>query len=339
MITRFHQTLLCFTSLSVAYLAVPGLAAPAALQEHHPPPPHVMPTRYDQDRFFATPVTLAGQKLTFLIDSGGGLSIQQDTVNRLGLTKNKLHVDGQDFQAVALPPFRPQASIPSPTFNTGLFPLPVLPRDDSPMGFITRGMDGVLGQAWLRERVWTFDYPGRRLLLRSPGDLPPQTPQHTVRLGFQSNAAGGREANYSRIQMAVEGKTFDMLLDTGATTDLTPAALRGVNDGRPSVRATSFIVADVFDRWHARHPGWRVIEHAEGWSGAAMIEVPLVTVAGFAVGPVWFTRRPNAAFHEYMSQFMDKQIDRSLGGDALRHFRVTLDYPNAIAVFEEPPTH
>ena len=333
-----------FTTILLAGLATslgvgPGLTALAVPSMRPTPTPQVMPVLYDQDRFFATPVTLAGQKLTFLIDSGGGLSIQQDTVNRLVLTESKLHVDGQDFQAVTLPPLRPQASIPPPTSNGAPFPLLVQPRDDSPAGFITRNIDGLLGQAWLRDRVWTFDYPNRRLLLRSSGDLPPHTPQHTVRLGFQTNAAGKRQTNYPRVEVVVAGRKLDLLLDTGATTNLTPAALREVNDGRPSVRATSFIVQDVFDQWHAQHPEWRIVNQAEGETGEAMIKVPFVTVAGYTVGPVWFTRRSNSAFHDYMSQFMDKQIDGSLGGDALRHFRMTLDYPNAVAVFEEPIVH
>jgi hypothetical protein len=31
---------------------------------------------------------------------------------------------------------------------------------------------------------------------------------------------------------------------------------------------------------------------------------------------------------------MDRRISGAIGGNALRHFRITLDYPNAVAVFE-----
>jgi len=45
-----------------------------------------------------------------------------------------------------------------------------------------------------------------------------------------------------------------------------------------------------------------------------MIQVPNVEVAGLGSGPVWFTTRPNSNFHQFMSKFMDKQVDGALGG-------------------------
>ena len=54
------------------------------------------------------------------------------------------------------------------------------------------------------------------------------------------------------------------------------------------------------------------------------------------VGPVWFTRRPDPNFHQFASFWTDKQVEGALGGSALKYFRVTLDYPNAVAVFERP---
>jgi hypothetical protein len=33
---------------------------------------------------------------------------------------------------------------------------------------------------------------------------------------------------------------------------------------------------------------------------------------------------------------MDKPISASIGGNFFRHFRVTLDYPRAVAYFEKP---
>ena len=67
-----------------------------------------------------------------------------------------------------------------------------------------------------------------------------------------------------------------------------------------------------------------------------MIRVASITVAGLTVGPVWFTQRPESAFPEYMSKFMDRPVIAALGGSALQFFRVTMDYPNAIAYFERP---
>ena len=104
-----------------------------------------------------------------------------------------------------------------------------------------------------------------------------------------------------------------MRLDTGATTKLTESVQRALSDGRAAVRATRFIVATAFDKWHQRHPNWRVIEEAEEKTGVSMIEVPTVLVAGYSAGPL-FTRRPDKNFHEFMPQWMDRKVDGALGG-------------------------
>lgn len=99
-------------------------------------------------------------------------------------------------------------------------------------------------------------------------------------------------------------------------------------------RRTSFIVESVFEQWREEHPEWRVLDHADRMLDTPMIEVPEVRIGNQAVRPVWFTVRPDSNYHEYMSQWMDRRIDGALGGSALRYFRVIVDYPNAIAVFE-----
>jgi hypothetical protein len=35
-----------------------------------------------------------------------------------------------------------------------------------------------------------------------------------------------------------------------------------------------------------------------------------------------------------MARFMDRPVDGALGGSALKYFRVVVDYPNAVAIFE-----
>jgi hypothetical protein len=64
------------------------------------------------------------------------------------------------------------------------------------------------------------------------------------------------------------------------------------------------------------------------------IRVPSVDVAGFAIGPVWFTERRDRNFSEMMSSMTDRPVVGALGGNALAHMRMTLDYPRAAAYFE-----
>jgi hypothetical protein len=162
--------------------------------------------------------------------------------------------------------------------------------------------------------------------------------EHQLTLAMQRDDAGKPTSPYGRIQMVVDGETIDMLFDTGATVDLLPEAQQVLGPG-PAERATSFITASVFARWHAAHPEWRIIEHADRTvNGGPMIEVPAITIAGYEVGPVWFTWRPDDAFHKWMAQWMDKPTEGALGGSALHFFRVGADWLHGVITFVRNPS-
>ena len=298
--------------------------------------PKAMPVVYDEDRFFVRPVTSSGQTLTFYTDSGGGLFIYRDTAERFGFKITNAAEQGKEsFYVASLPTFRETASIPLPEWRQGR--LPVVPRDAKSHVFSSKiKEDGMLGQEWFAEHVWTFDYPGKRQLLRSAGDVPKVPAEHRVELGFQKDEKGERSLDFPRIRAEIDGTVFDLLLDTGATVQLTEEAKSALKDRGARIRATSFIVATTFDDWTTRHPDWRVIPQADEFQNEPMIQVPSVKVGGYEVGPVWFTRRADKNFHEFMSRFMDKTIEGALGGNVLRAFRLTVDYPGAAAYFEKP---
>jgi len=327
-----------FLCLAVACSKTPVLAADAAETVPAPGKPIALPSQLVEDRFFVSPVSSDGQKLELFTDTGGGLFLMEETAQRLKLAMEELPSEESKtgkFTVVRLPGFQPGAGIPPVTGGEGMIPVAPAAKASRPPKELMG--DGMLGQSWFAERVWTFDYPGGRLWWRAPGDVPGVDASHRVSLGFPVNRQGGRAANFPRIQVTVDGETLDLLFDTGATVLLTDAALQALGDGRPAARATSFITRSTFERWHQRHPDWRVIEDADkNLPGAALIEVPEVEVAGYKVGPVGFTTRPDKNFHEYMSRMMDKQVEGALGGSALHFFRVTVDYPNAVAAFEKP---
>jgi hypothetical protein len=296
-----------------------------------------LPVLYSADRFFATPVTAKGETLHLYTDSAGGQFLSTSAVKRLGLkVKETVPGDneGETYPMFELPPFRPGAGIPLPLVHGGL--IPTLPEKQEKQ-HANDFQDGLLGQAWFSGRVWTWDYPGHKLLWLPDGGLPAVDPSHRVALGFKADGFGKRLLDFPRLQATIDGETLDLLFDTGAMVVLGPEALAKLGDKGPSIRGTSFIVATRFDAWRKKHPGWRVIEKADqNMKGEPMIEVPTVTVAGYTVGPVWFTRRADPNFHGFMSQFTDKQVEGALGGSALKFFRVTVDYPNAVAAFERP---
>lgn len=329
------------TLLTVFLIALPGWAAPQAGKDSAPVE---IPSRYDEHRWYVTPVTPKGETLLFYTDTGGGLNMLfAPAADRLGVPRQPTELEGRKAEAVAWSDLVPGSPVPPPVpEGPAGGRLIVVPYEgETRMMFppTESGLPreaGFLGRWWFADRVWTFDYPGRRLLLRAPGDVPTHDPAHRVALGFQTGPDGRRTTHFPRIPVGIDGETLDLLFDTGASTTLTPAGLAAIQDNRPASRAASFITASVFERWRKKYPGWRVIEKAEAGSNEAMIEVPSVQLGGYTVGPVWFTRRKDRNFHEYMSQWMDRKIEGALGGSALQYLRVTVDYPNAVAVFEKP---
>jgi len=299
-----------------------------------PGPPHVshhlftgpgvlVPTSYEEDRFIAHPVLAeTGEALNIYLDTGGNNVLFSDVVDHQGLERVTLGAGKQRRTEVLFPPLAPAGTMPLPHTREGR----VLVFDRRP---INEGWSGILGPEWFGGRCWLFDYPRQRLVLLNQCEATPASP-HEVALGF------AKDLSFPRIQVVVDGQTLDLLFDSGANAGLSDAALAAVADGRAAQRATSFITRTLFERWRNKHPTWRVIEEAESRTGEPMIEVAEVTIAGYTVGPVWFTRRTDNSFHTFMSQWMDRQIEGALGGNALRHFRIVVDYPHARAIFEKP---
>ena len=291
-----------------------------------------LPTRYLADRFVVTPVTIDGDTLELYTDTGGGANmLWESTVRRLRLATEQLIQGSDTTTLVRLPRLSSAATIPlpqpGPPFGERFF-VPA-PRNEA----FTR--DGFLGRTWFADRVWIFDYPAQSLLLLTHAP-PSATAAHRVPLGFQTDSAGRRTTHFPRIRVAIDGDSLDLLFDTGATISLTDSALARLADGGPVERGGSFIAQNVFERWRSRHPDWLVIERADRTLDMPIIRVPEIAVAGYVVGPVWFAMRPDRNFHQFMSQWMDRKVEGAIGGSALRYFRVTVDYPNAVALFERP---
>lgn len=283
----------------------------------------VLPTRFVTDRVFLHLRTAEGEPLRLFTDTGGGLYLHHHVVQRLDLAIETTPGEGgPPLEVVALPELDETTPMPPLTVLDGRFPV----ARQAPFGDVFG--DGMLGQGWFRDRVWTFDYGAQTLTLhqRAPGcDDGSEVP-----LGFAQHD-GQRTASYPRIQAEVDGQVLDLLFDTGATVLLTEPGLQGLDDAGPAERATSFVVRSIFDRWRTDHPDWRVIENADRMAGDPMIEVPTVGIGELTVGPVWFTARDDPNFHDFMSQWMDRRVEGALGGSALRYLRVTVDYPGARA--------
>lgn len=300
-------------------------------------PARVIPTVYEAGHFYAVPQTANGQELRLLVDTGGGGGsgmywITQPAANRLGLKVRACEAEGESLSVADVPNFAPERGLPPPLLDRSPCGKTLLVQGDA-----YPGNDGQLGAGYLPGRVWTFDYPARRLILEGTS-WRPDPKAHATALGFLRDAKGNTISGFARVTVDVDGQEIDMLLDTGATAHPTEAGKKA--SGTSTVRGegvTSYITQSVFERWHKEHPQWRVVQAGDDLFGPShvvpIIEVPKVKIAGWTVGPVWFTLRPDKSFHEFMGQWMDKKPDGSVGANIFRHFVMTLDYPNAAAYF------
>jgi hypothetical protein len=293
------------------------------------PAGQVMPTSFEAGRVYVVPQTRNGEKLKLFTDSGGVTVLMDDLVARQKLPTRPLPKEyGDNEKSAPLPTFKSGFGIPAPLELDGQIRVTHGSDTHFDIG------DGMLGEAWFGGRIWTWDYPQRVLTLEASTWKPPQGATRTP-LGFPVDEKGERADNFARITVQIDGKPVDLLLDTGATTTLTPKALTALADGLPAIRAASFIADNQFQAWRKAHPEWRVIEDAQAGvkTPISIIEVPEVQIGGARVGPVWFNWRSDRAFHDYMSKMMDKQVEGAIGGNALQHFVMTIDYPGGAAYF------
>ncbi|MEO8030651.1 MAG: hypothetical protein ABJC74_02205 [Gemmatimonadota bacterium] len=308
-----------------------------------------LPVDYMDGRYFVRWSLKGGDTLRMYLDTGGPRDhLTAGAVQRLGLIREVKQLGPDSVSWVRLPAAIATQLVPSLRSNnyledsTRTWPpesarlMAYFPKEDG-FGSERDRVDGILGPDWFGGRVWTLDYAGRKLWYHENGATTSVPAACWVPLGFQLDSAGRRSSNFPRITAVVDGDSVDFLLDTGAMTVLSDAARRATNQPTGKIVAASFIIHSRFERWRAGHPDWLVVENADIRYHNRMIRVPSIEVGGQRQGPVWFSERPDAAFHNFMSQWMDRQIDGALGGSAWRDVVVVLDYPGARAAILTAP--
>jgi len=294
-----------------------------------------LPARFEWQRVFVDiPLKQGGTISCFTDSGGGGLIISQSVPKRLGLDTTPV-TDEATLEAVG--PGAVTMAMPAFDGNSGVPQVdgPVIAIEKSPplMGLAAEDWC-FLGSPWFAGHVWTWDYPAHRLALED-ANWKSAKKAKPLAVGFKTDPESKQELAFPRITVEIAGEATSMLLDTGASTFLTPSTLDELADNGPPSRATSMIVASRFAALRAAHPNWRVIENAQRKTLSPMIEVPDVRVAGIQVGPVWFTERTDREFHDFMSQLMDAQVEGAIGGNAFRDLVMTVDYPGHQAWFSK----
>lgn len=299
----------------------------------------VIPTRFEAGRVFAVPETKDGKPVKLYTDTGGGANLLcRSAAERLGLEIDPLKLDAEEAKEIGS-----DAGKATPAFRGGSIP----PNADGDASFLVTdcsrgpmasGMgDGLLSSRWFAGRVWTFDYGAHTLAMDGAGWQPPAA-AHKTPMGLRAASANGPAFSMPRVTIRVDGHDLDVLLDTGATGHPTAEGESAQGAGAvEGYRATSFVTKSTFDAWHTAHPDWTVVENGDDLFAprlvARLIRVPSVEIGGWSVGPVWFTERPDTAFRKMMSSMTDKPVEGAIGGNALAHFVMTLDYVHGAAWF------
>jgi hypothetical protein len=293
----------------------------------------LIPTVFDEGRFIVTPMTIDDETIRLIADTAGGTVMFQESADRLKLTATTFASDSQ--LRVKLPALLKESWIPGSQEPEGSLVVASKTKQRR-MANLATDIDGMLGQSWFAGKVWLLDYPAQKMMVYRKRVLRIPPAAKKLDMGFLRGENGIRQINFPRITITIDGKPHDMLLETGATAFISPQARAELGDPRTGRRATCFIVQSVFDQWRKRHPGWRVVENADIETRGPMIEVKDINIAGFDVGPVWFMIRPDVNYREFTSQWTDKRVDGSIGGNALRDLRLMLDYPQSVAWVEKP---
>lgn len=270
-----------------------------------------------------TQVPSAGGTLQLLTNTTGGAFICESAMQEHALpgvtddSGNFFVKMNEVLELGALPPLKRNAAL-------------VMPDGQANLG---NDVHGTLGQAWLGQYCWTFDFRSQELSCHSPALSPLES--NTVQIDFKESASGHRISSLPRIFVEIDGEQFPVLLDTGAKLTPSPEACKALGNEAGSPMATSFIIESVFEQWVQLHPDWKVVERADAQLGnVKMIEVPAMKIAGHKVGPVWFCSRPDANYVQYYSRLCGSDVEGAIGGNALQYFSLTIDYPNQLARFD-----
>lgn len=276
-----------------------------------------------EDRIFIYIPLNEKDTLKLFTDTGGGRLLYSDAVERLGIDSTAKKMDDDSIQTVSIDEILNQMNLP--IVDKSLF---LIPRNP----LFGNEMDGMLGADWFAGHSWKFDYHEKKLYLLSNINWDTMDKKFTVELGFLKDSLNEQLTHFPRIPIIVGQDTIQMLFDTGATAFLDPQGKQILS--KASNIGTSFIIASIFEKWEKNHPDWKVLKNIDRGADTDMIQVPEIIIANQKVGPVWFTKRDDKNFTEYMSQWMDEIVEGAIGGSTFQYFsNITIDYSAEKAFF------
>jgi len=247
------------------------------------------------------------------VDTGGGaIILSSGLADRLALkATGKAEKDGGTWLA-------PTAV---PTFGLGDHVLKLVDA----RAYISTKEPRVLGHTdaemalpgrFLGHYIVVFDYPARTFTLAEPGSYKPDG------TAVKTTFGGGMPA----VRISVAGKSHGFLLDTGGQYCMVSDA-----ELRP---------------WREQHPDWPKVDGVYGPANMqigpfetklAMLRIAALQWGPFRIEGVGAVSRPRGPYEKMMSGIVGTPVVGSIGGNVLRHFKVTVDYPAQKVYLDGPP--
>jgi hypothetical protein len=184
-----------------------------------------------------------------------------------------------------------------------------------------RKVEGVLSAGVLQNYQARFDYARRTLTLAQPATLQ----MHGTSVPFRLNPKTGLIALEARI----DGHSYPITIDNGS--------------------GYTWIRQAVAQEWFTRHPDWQRGIGAGGPSNmrmaddgiestGALVRITAIKLGSLSVRQVGaLAIAPDDQGHDFMDWYSAKNalsVIGWLGGNVLRHFCITIDYPNKMSYWE-----
>lgn len=312
---RLRTALFLIGSVAAGFRPIAAQPSPAATVDSVTVPLEVEGNRAFVDLTF---VTADGSTRTgrFWIDTGGGgFLLTEALARKLGLEWGEpIQEEGRAYARVleAPRPFVGELALEIVEGRT----LVVLDSENLLPETAPGHADGLIpGHVLARYHV-VFDYPARQFTLARPGALEPRGEPLPMPV---SEATG-----FPRTELVIDGETYGLLLDTGASFTMVSEA--------------------VLKAWGERHPEWARFEGAHGDAitlGGQTLEtmfVPGARWGEYRVGEFGVVSQQEGVFEGWMSRMMTEPIVGALGGNVLKHFRIELDYANEVLYLSRSET-
>jgi hypothetical protein len=184
-----------------------------------------------------------------------------------------------------------------------------------------RKVEGLLPAGVLQNYQVRFDYAAQTMTLAPPGTLRLQG----TAVPFRLNAKSGLIA----IEARIDGQPYPITIDNGS--------------------GYTWIRLSAAQQWFPRHPEWQRGIGAVGPSNmrmaddgiettGALLRIPEIKLGSLLVEHVGaLAIAPDNQGHDFMDWYSMKNavpVIGWLGGNVLRHFRITIDYPQHISYWE-----